>query len=255
MKKNLEIHLADTCNLNCSFCSHFSPIAEEEYLNPMQFERNLSLIDNNILNKFDTIRLLGGEPLLNKNIKEIIKIIRKYFKNRIQIVTNGILLSKQDDEFYKICIDNEICISITKYPIKLNYNRIIYNLKDKFPNLLISTYRSGLTFYPVKIDVNGTQDKDERYKKCSIIKFGCMQLVETKLYICSLSAYMKYFNKKYNYNIKDNEYLDLSNITNFNEIESWYNKSKDICKYCMRERNNPIPWTPYNINSSNYIYD
>jgi len=255
MKKNLEIHLADTCNLNCSFCSHFSPIAEEKYLDPIQFERNISSINNNVLNQFNTIRLLGGEPLLNKHIKEIIKITRKYFNNYIQIVTNGILLLKQDDEFFQICIDNKICISITEYPIHLDYNDIKHKLKTNYPNLLLNLYREGNKFYPVKIDVNGTQNKYERYKKCSIIKFGCMQLVGTKLYVCALGAYMKYFNKKYNYDIKDNEYLDLSNIINFNDIETWYNKSKDICKYCMYERNNPISWTPYNINSSNYIYD
>ena len=47
--------------------------------------------------------LLGGEPLLNPEINEYIKISRKYFpKTRISIITNATLLNDMDENFWKI---------------------------------------------------------------------------------------------------------------------------------------------------------
>jgi molybdenum cofactor biosynthesis enzyme MoaA len=39
------------------------------------------------------MNLLGGEPLKNKDIIEIIKITRKYYFGYVRIVTNGILIN------------------------------------------------------------------------------------------------------------------------------------------------------------------
>ena len=42
-------------------------------------------------------------------------IVRKYFYKEIRLVTNGILLNKMSDDFYKTIINENIIISFTKY--------------------------------------------------------------------------------------------------------------------------------------------
>lgn len=65
--------------------------------------------------------LAGGEPLMNKDCKEYFYILRKYFKNNlIWLITNGILLPKQDNSFWKALKENNIILRPTKYPLKIN---------------------------------------------------------------------------------------------------------------------------------------
>ena len=63
---SFELHIADHCNLKCKGCIHFSPLAEEKFLDTDIFQRDCQriaeLTDNNRLGK---IRLMGGEPLLH----------------------------------------------------------------------------------------------------------------------------------------------------------------------------------------------
>ena len=75
---------------------------------------------------------MGGEPLLNNNCKKYFYITRKYFKNsEIFLITNGILLPKQDEDFWISCKENDIEIRPTKYPIKIDWE-YIKNISNKY---------------------------------------------------------------------------------------------------------------------------
>lgn len=105
-----EVHLTDKCNLNCKGCMHFSCLCEETNLLDIHiYENDCKRISELTKGKIDNILLLGGEPLLHPNVKDFLIITRKYFPeisipNRIGIidlVTNGILLHKQSDDFWE----------------------------------------------------------------------------------------------------------------------------------------------------------
>ena len=246
---NYEIHLVDNCNLNCAGCSHFAPLADHNELTPEKYENNLKKINQNILNKMKFIRLLGGEPLLNKNINEIIKISRKYFRNAdITIVTNGILLRKMPDLFFETCKTNNVTISITYYGININYDDLFKFVKDKGVLIVYfvgpSKESTEKTFNKYPMNINGTENYKENYKNCLCINnWKCLQIDGTKLYCCNIGPYIKYFNKKFNTNIVDNEYLDLSQINDYSKIEEWFSKPKKICGYCDRQNIKTIKWT------------
>ena len=96
----LEINLVDNCNLNCKGCAHFSNICDKNYVEVKKFEQDLKKITE-IFNLYN-FRLLGGEPLLHPNLKEILEIARYYLpSSRIVIVTNGLLLDKLSPEILK----------------------------------------------------------------------------------------------------------------------------------------------------------
>ena len=93
--ENLDVHVINSCNLKCFGCNHLTDYgyggafaAKElvEWIRPWK-ERLY----------FKRINLLGGEPLLNSNLKEICINYRKMFppdQTKLRIVTNGILIKK-----------------------------------------------------------------------------------------------------------------------------------------------------------------
>ena len=74
----IEIHIAEHCNLNCKGCTHFSTIADAEFLPVTEFENEIKRISE-LTNKIGLINILGGEPLLNPDCTKYLKIARKYF--------------------------------------------------------------------------------------------------------------------------------------------------------------------------------
>jgi len=70
------------------------------------------------------IGVMGGEPLLHPELKQILISARVYFPDTlIQLVTNGLLLLRQDEEFWQICRENNITLVNTRYPINLDYEK------------------------------------------------------------------------------------------------------------------------------------
>lgn len=234
-KKSIEIHVTHHCNLNCKGCCHYAPLAEPYYLQPEQFEKDLSKIKQSVLNQFQNIMLLGGEPLLNKDLYRIVAIARKYFIHaNISILTNGILLNKIDDKLIDACIQNNIEIRITKYPISLDYDQIVNLLQDKGLQVTIFGERYDDQWMHSKFDLKGLSNQMFEFQNCLAYKtYDSMQLRGTKLYMCSMCAYIDIFNKFFNTDLKitRHDYLDLTKARPV-DIILWPNTPKPFCKYC-----------------------
>ncbi|MBW5409417.1 radical SAM protein, partial [Brachyspira hampsonii] len=84
-------------------------------------KKDLKRINKIIKKKVNVITIGGGEPLLNPRCKDYILLANKYAKN-VTIGTNGILLLKQNDDFWKVLRDTNTRLEVTRYPIKLGRN-------------------------------------------------------------------------------------------------------------------------------------
>lgn len=239
----IEIHLADHCNLNCFGCNHFSPIAPKKFQDFESVRKNLLSLKGINLN----FRLLGGEPLLNKEIEKYIYLIRSIFKKaKIEIITNGIILQKKklnylSASFFETCKNNDIIVSITKYPINIDYNEIIEILSERQINYKIfgdHMNKQGFKTYKFESKNNNHLFK---YYKC--IDFTCLQLVNDRLYVCPQMAYINFINKKFNKNflITSKDYLMVNNIKSIWTIKRFRLFSKPFCGYCSFPRKE-IPW-------------
>ena len=249
----LEVHLSEGCNLGCAYCSHFSPLAEQEFLSPVSYEQSLSSIDKKILSAFRSIHLLGGEPLLNKDVTEIMHITRKYYSGDIFIVTNGVLLERMPESFYQSCIDNSVRIMVSRYPIKFNYDKVIGEITEKYDGLCVGCYHKVSSFRKILLDMEGKQDIRKNYARCvHPNKFHCLQLVGTRLYACVQGAYIRHFNKAFGYDLSDEEYIDLSKVKDMKEIEAWYASPKEFCKYCILGAGK-IPWRRHEKGENEYV--
>src|SRR6187200_2177076 len=94
--KNLRLSVTDRCNLRCSYCM---PEAEYVWLprqDLLQFEEMSSLIDVFSLAGVDKIRITGGEPLLRRDLPQLVEMIaRKPAIRDLALTTNGVALADQ----------------------------------------------------------------------------------------------------------------------------------------------------------------
>src|SRR4030067_480702 len=74
----LEVQLVDHCNMNCSGCSHFSPLADKFFADIEQYDRDMKQLRQLVANIM-TFRLLGGEPLLHPHVSMFLDSTRTWF--------------------------------------------------------------------------------------------------------------------------------------------------------------------------------
>ncbi|WP_285945390.1 radical SAM protein [Thomasclavelia cocleata] len=232
--KTLELHVTDHCNLNCKSCSHYAPVADEFYISLEKLEEYYNNIKNRGLIFFSTLRLMGGEPLLHPYITEIIELSRTYFSDiNIVLISNGIIIKKMSQKFWDVCQRNNIIISITKYPININYNELMTFVKNK--NIQMTFYGDNIipNFRHIVLDDQGKQNPFKNYFICYCGGIY-LQLREGKIYSCSQSAYISIINKRFGMEFKheNNDYLLLNQIKSIKEIKKYIFKPKSFCRYC-----------------------
>lgn len=108
--RSLELYAADTCNLRCEHC--LSPFLTEKNLPDVQsLAQSLAILKP--LLRAAELKILGGEPLLNKELPEILKVARASgVFEKIRITTNGILLSRASREIWELAD----VIEVSSYP-------------------------------------------------------------------------------------------------------------------------------------------
>ncbi|MDR2803173.1 MAG: radical SAM protein [Treponema sp.] len=250
-----DVHIAEQCNLSCSGCLHFSSLASNAFIDIEKYESDCKRISELSGGEIDEIHILGGEPLLNPRIIDIMKMSRSYFPHgTIMIITNGILLKNQPDEFWDCCRTNNILIRISVYPINLDYTFIIdkakaYRVQLEFTGKIISNggkivAAGNLRWLKLPIDINGMQNPRTSNALCGFSN-SCFQLVEGKLYKCCRIAYIKYFNKYFNVNLEvtEDDYIDIYKAKDMDEILDRLRKPAPFCRYCKLDTiYNAVEW-------------
>lgn len=94
----LRIHVVEECNLKCIYCLSSAPFISEKKENG-KIKLSLDEIQNNIKQAKDlgvkVVSITGsGEPLLYKNLKELIEFI-KSINLQVVLFTNSLLLTKE----------------------------------------------------------------------------------------------------------------------------------------------------------------
>lgn len=234
-KLRFEVHIVEHCNLNCKYCFHFSPLAQEEYLMLDENDiKRLSELYGGVMHK---ITLLGGEPLLHPKISEFIEITRKYFSiGEINILTNGILLPSIDDKFWMNCHKYDVKVLYTKYPIKLDVAKIEeqaqrFNVKMQVFNMEDDTKQ--LVHEP--IDVEGNQPAAKNFYDCYRSNL-CITLKHGKMYTCLKAAHMHLFKDYFQDDIKIDEAngIDIYKANSGQDILEYLTKPIPMCAYCDR---------------------
>lgn len=255
-KFDLSYHVIDKCNKNCIACGHFSPLADEndEGVTPEQFKKDMEAAKF-LLPNVKTFILTGGEPTLNKNLVEIIKIATTYFGN-IRLCSNGL-----NKDFFinnaEFLNKNNITVFITKYSLE-NYNKI----KELLNNVYFYTIPSLEDETGKRVEFNYKHLSKNRVntdRKYYCDRGACTQLRDEKLYLCQYSAnfhvFKKYFNNvKFEFDDK-NTYLDLTEVNDIDKVLDFiFYQYSDMCEHCRQPlydhdvEKNTVPLVKSNYN-------
>lgn len=249
---SLVVYVTGKCNLNCVSCYAFAPIASDRMLSPGSFESDCKRLSELGADKIREIVLQGGEPLLHPQFVDILNIASAYFpKARIKIVTNGILLLKQDKRFWESCRTAGAYIAISHYPIKLDVKSIRLKMKEYGMNL---RYYSGkLPWYKMAFDLSGSGNPRENFKKCTI-SLRCPDLQDGKIATCLTIQKARYFNEYFSQNleISDADTIDIYKVNSIDEILEFIAKPASFCRYCNIKMI-PIEWGPSKRELSEWI--
>lgn len=234
-KLQFETHIVEHCNLNCQMCTHFSPLAQTEFADIDFFEKDLQRLRELFVNDISYIMLLGGEPLLHPLVTQFLYTSRKIFPyTDIILYTNGLLIPKMNKDFFDSCKENKIIITLTRYPVQMNYEVVNHLLEQheivyKYCNTPGREKKSS--HYP--LDIKGNQDPQNSFLHCDMAN-RCIFLRDGKLYTCAMLPNVHHFNKYFNYNfqVTPKDYIDIYEATSKTEILEFLASPPPFCRYC-----------------------
>ncbi len=247
---SLRITITNRCNLNCLYCHHDGMIKSKDEMTPDEIYEICKISKEFGVKK---IRLSGGEPLIRKDIVEIVEKISSLDFDDISITTNGTLLTDYAKQLKKVGL-KRVNISLDtldsetyKFITKKDY-------LNKVKKGILKAINVGL--FPVKINMvlmkgineNEVNDMFEFCRKHGII----LQLIEL---VESENCDDKFISK-YHYNLNTIE-EHLSEIADNIETRKFMQDRKkyfinggeieivksmdntDFCKNCTRIRLTP----------------
>lgn len=229
-----EVHLVDHCNLNCQMCDHFSPLATPFYLEPQNFQNDISQLAYLFNGRATYIRLLGGEPLLHPQITSFFSISRKFFKDTsIELYTNGILLPNLPDSFWEAIKKEKIKICITKYPIAFDYDKLEQSLICNNVSFCYVNPDPIKTSWKLPLNLTQQQDSIENYMACNMGN-DCIMLKNGILYPCTIPPNIEHFNFYFNKNVQvsQKDGINIYTAKNSQEILEFLCHPIPFCSNC-----------------------
>jgi len=234
-----QVHLVEHCNLKCSGCLHFSPLAEEEFLDIKEYEQDCNRLSELFDSEAGVIHLLGGEPLLHPNLVEFMHITRAAFPTgRIILLTNALLLPSMDEQFWRACHQYRIEVTPSRYPVQFDYSvwkdyaqkfDVFYNLEDQF--------KDKTQMCRIQISPKGDQPVEKNFYNCWKSAGICTTLSHGRIYPCDTAAYAPSLKKYFDLDIhlsKRNS-VDIYSVNSAEELMRKLASPIPFCRYCNLE--------------------
>lgn len=231
----VEMHIIDSCNLNCRGCSHFSPIFPGNLP-----DLNLRLGDvKKLKEKVSCVLrfyILGGEPFLNPEIGSYVSNIRKIFPyTQLYIVTNGLLIEHVSREILQRIKDNHVWISISEYePTHDRIDKICHILNE---HGIMYEIRGALRKEKFCLPLSLSQNS--RYPR-TCISNRCVTIWNGKIARCPQLMYIAYFNSYFHTHLPEDGVMDLENCAKGQELLCMLQEEVLLCRHCVK---NEIEWS------------
>ena len=243
---SLEWHAIHSCNLSCGQCSHYSNMIKGKGPTLADMKEQVTPWGSRL--KPRKIVILGGEPLMNPEILDMIPLWRHTFKGAAKlIVSNGLLFHKMPelpralhDNFFKLEVsqhgNEDDPIYWGKFQVALE---CIAKWRKDFPNLSISV-RPSYQFWRRQYQVNEGRptpfDSEPRQAWETCIQKRCMQLYDGRLWKCPAIAYSGLANMHGDFPLFG-QYEALTHTATDDELEMFLNTEHiPQCAHCPSKR-------------------
>ena len=228
----LETELTRICNLHCRCCCNFIQLAEDEppFYDSQAYERDLKQLKR-FFSGIDTIRLMGGEPFLLKNIADYAHVTRELFPDSdLRIVTNGLLIPSIPSDTLAQLKKCGCILDISDYPPTARRRQeIVATLK-----------RAGLPFrfgLPIRfffktILAQPADDPKPAFENC--LFSHCHMLSEGGILTpCSYAYCIRRFIRRFSTDYPESDFIDLYKTDlNGRQILDWMRRPHLFCACC-----------------------
>ncbi|HEY3250142.1 MAG TPA: GTP 3',8-cyclase MoaA [Ignavibacteria bacterium] len=202
----LRISLTDRCNLNCIYCNPVYAkakfIEKEDILSYENILRIIKIFAGEL--GFKKFRFTGGEPLVRKGVVEffcLLSNLKRQYKFKTAITTNGTLLFEMLPELKKYGVDN---INISLDSLKHESFKAITG-KNNFNDVIDAIYKAKqIGFEGLKINcvvMKGVNDSEI----LDFVRFAIMEDINIRFI-----EYMPFSNNGWN----NNEFISYKEIRN-----------------------------------------
>lgn len=232
---HLEIQVAEHCNLNCASCTHFSPLAEESYMTKEDFSSQLQKANKIFRGHCKSLKIMGGEPLLHPEIAELQRLAREAMPEiKITLQTNGILLTRMSEDFWKSCTDNDILVRVTRYPVKLDVDEIKCLAQRFKVNLKFHPEETIKSFNLYPLNIDGQSDAAENLANCKM-KLRYVLIKDGRLFPCPIAGNAEHFNSAFHHHLGccEQDSISLEDVHSFEDYARFAHRPLSFCKHCL----------------------
>jgi hypothetical protein len=154
---------------------------------------------------------------------------------RIGVLSNGTLLAKQPESFWKSCKKNGVNIEITKYPIKMDCEAIERIAAEHGVQFSYYQNTDKVTKWTnvLALDLDGKQNIKDSFRLCFEAN-ACITLRDGRLYTCARRSAISNFNAHFKTNLIESEAdsIDIYKAKNIDEILDFLRRPIPFCRYC-----------------------
>lgn len=162
---------------------------------------------------------------------------------------------------WEVCKRCNVHITVTVYPIGINYEGIEKKAKEYGVSIAMSSdIHAAKNTKIVK-----TSDKHTMDLRGNVDKFYCVNclyfnkfnvLKDGRYYMCPVEAHVNIFNKAFDKNLsfKEGDYLDIYKVKNWKEFAEFSSKYVPFCSYCdLKKWGHYGSWKPSTRKIEEYI--
>lgn len=159
----LRISVTDRCNLRCKYCMPETGVIAMKHEDILSFEEITEFTKVAVANGINKVRITGGEPLVRKNIVQLIHLLSQLKGlNDISLSTNGTLLEEFATPLAKAGLKRvNISLDTVDPETYKNITRL-GNLENVLKGIEAAK-KAGL--YPIKINCVVKESSDEKDAK------------------------------------------------------------------------------------------
>lgn len=227
---HIDWNISEACNMACVSCSHAAPVAPAGFLSLDVIERDLLTLKPFL--RCHANQLVGGEPLLHRDIVEIMRLMKRVRMDAATVViTNGTLLPRMEEEFWR---ELEY-LSISVYPVLKAECLELAREKQK-------QYGFGLgerVFTEFHRQFRKEPNDGAHFSTCHW-KSDCYTVHEGHFFLCPQSVF---FNKRFLNEAAHIDGLSLDGITE-EKLNAFLHRTEPLnaCRICMANEMKPAPW-------------
>lgn len=185
---NLEVIVTEHCNIACRQCNHASPIMPKWNASVAKLEKTFGILSGNY--RCERLRLIGGEPMLHRDIVEIMDIAKKSgIGNVLQMTTNGMLLDRLPDRGWDILDEIELSFYEISGLSEARIEAIRRKGEDHGTVVNIARYPNfRMTFTSQSAESRALVE--DVWRGCKMVNvWSCQALREDRIYRCPQSIY------------------------------------------------------------------